>query len=237
MRYTLTMPGATGEYEAARRQLCSEEMELRESIERVAAARRALPAGPRVRDYEFFDGADRVKLPELFAEGKPSLVMYHVMYWPDDDDFCPMCSMWGDSWNGVAPHVEQQANIVLASLAPPERLRDWSEKRGWDRIRVLADVDDSFAQDTGAQHGKGKPVSTVLVFEKTPGGVLHRYTAHPEFDDDSWRGIDQVCATWPILDLLPSGRGEDWHPENRYMLTSKPSATFRRSHRRPHESR
>jgi predicted dithiol-disulfide oxidoreductase (DUF899 family) len=56
----------------------------------------------------------------------------------------------------------------------------------------------------------------VLVFEKTPEGIRHRYTGHPEYDDDSWRGVDQVCATWPILDLLPSGRGEDWHPNNTY---------------------
>jgi predicted dithiol-disulfide oxidoreductase (DUF899 family) len=215
MTYVWTMPGATAEHEAARRQLCSEETKLRDKIERVAAMRRAMPPGPLVRDYEFFDDSGRVKLSELFVEGKPYLVMYHVMYWPDDDDFCPMCSMWADGWNGVAPHVDRSANIVLASLAPPERLKEWAKRRGWDRIRVLADADDSFAQDTGAQRDKGKPISTVLVFEKTPEGVRHRYTGHPEFDDDSWRGIDQLCATWSILDLLPSGRGE-WHPDNSY---------------------
>jgi predicted dithiol-disulfide oxidoreductase (DUF899 family) len=182
----------------------------------VAAQRRAMPAGPLVKDYAFIDGDKRVQLSELFAEGKPGLVMYHVMYWPDEDDFCPMCTMWGDSWNGVAKHVAQQANIVLASCAPPERLGEWARKRGWNGIRVLADADDSFAQDTGAQSAPGKPISTVLVFEKTPEGVRHRYTGHPEYDDDSWRGVDQVCATWPILDLLPSGRGEDWHPNNSY---------------------
>jgi predicted dithiol-disulfide oxidoreductase (DUF899 family) len=217
MKYIWTMPGATNEYEAARQELCAAEMELRDRIERVAEMRRALPPGPLVRDYEFFDKSGRrVKLSELFEDGKTSLVMYHVMYWPDDDDFCPMCSMWSDSWNGVALHVGRQANIVLASLAPPDRLKRWAERRGWNSIRVLADVDDAFAQDTGAQHGKGKPVSTVLVFEKTAEGVRHRYTGHPEFDDDSWRGIDQVCATWPILDLLPSGR-DDWHPDNDYV--------------------
>lgn len=213
MKYTWTMPGATAEHEAARRRLCSEEMELRDHNERVAATRRAMPPGPFVADYEFFDGSDRVKLSGLFEEGKPFLVMYHVMYWPDDKEFCPMCSMWADSWNGVAPHVQRSANIVIASLAPRDVLSSWAEKRGWNRIRVLADADESFAQDAGAQHGKGKPVSTVLVFEKTPEGVRHRYTAHAEFDDESWRGVDQLCATWPILDLLPSGRG-NWEPSN-----------------------
>lgn len=217
MKYRWTMPGATAEHEAARRELCVEEMQLRDQTERVAAARRALPPGPQVLDYEFIEDSKRVKLSELFADGKPFLAMYHVMYWPDDDDFCPMCSMWVDGWNGVAPHVEQQANIVAASLAPPATLKSWAQRRGWNRIRVLADADESLANDAGAQHGKGKPISTVLVFEKTPQGVVHRYTAHPEFDDESWRGIDQLSATWSILDLLPSGRGDDWHPDNSYM--------------------
>ena len=219
MTYIWSMPGATEEYEAIRRELCAAEMQLRDHIEQVAAMRRELPPGPLVRDYEFLEDSDRVKLSELFAEGKPFLVMYHVMYWPDDDEFCPMCSMWADSWNGVAAHVEQSANIVLASLAPPKTLKAWAATREWDRIRVLADANDSFAEDTGAQHAKGKPVSTVLVFEKTSDGVRHRYTAHPEFDDESWRGIDQLCATWPILDLLPSGRG-DWHARNDYITRS-----------------
>jgi predicted dithiol-disulfide oxidoreductase (DUF899 family) len=211
--YVWSMPGASAEHKAGREQLASAEMDVRDHLEQVAAMRRAMPPGPIVKDYEFIDGSARVKLSELFAEGKSYLVMYHVMYWPDDDEFCPMCSMWADSWNGVAPHVAQQANIVLASLAPPETLKRWAEKRGWDRIRVLADVDESFAQDTGAQRAKGKPISTVLVFEKTAEGVRHRYTGHPEFEDDSWRGVDPVCNTWSILDLLPSGRG-DWNATN-----------------------
>jgi len=45
-------------------------------------------------DYEFFDGARRIKLSDLFEDGKPYLFMYHVM---------------------------QRANIVAASLAPAPR--------------------------------------------------------------------------------------------------------------------
>lgn len=126
-----------------------------------------------------------------------------------------MCSMWADAWNGVAPHVAQRASIVLASLAPPKTLKSWAERRGWNRIRVLADVDDSFARTTGAQNDEGNPVSTVLVLEKTPQGVRHVYTAHAEYSDDTWRGVDQICPTWAIFDLLPSGRG-DWHAGNDY---------------------
>lgn len=214
------MPGANDDYRAARARLLEAERELRDQVERVAALRRALPAGPSVPDYEFFDGSVRVKLSQLCAPDKPYLVMYHFMYWQDDQEFCPMCSMWVDGWDGIAHHVAQRANIVASSLAPVDVVQRWKAHRDWRRIRVLADADASFARDTGAADDGGNPVSTVLVFEKTSDGIRHVYTAHPEFPDDTHRGIDQLCPTWHIFDLLPSGRG-DWNAENDYVTETR----------------
>jgi predicted dithiol-disulfide oxidoreductase (DUF899 family) len=216
-RIPLTLPGASEDYRASREGLQAAELELREHVERVAEMRRALPPGPIVRDYEFFDGAQLVKLSELFADGKPYLVVYHLMYWQDDDEFCPMCSMWVDGWDGIAHHVSQRANIVVAALAPVATLQAWKAHRRWQRIRVLADADPSFARDTGAEDVDGDPQSTVLVFKKTDHGIHHLLTMHPEFPDESHRGIDQLCPTWHIFDLLPSGRG-DWNAANDYVM-------------------
>jgi predicted dithiol-disulfide oxidoreductase (DUF899 family) len=212
----LTMPGTSDAYRVARAQLTTAELALREHVERVAALRRALPPGPMVNDYAFFDGSQRVTLSELFAPGKPYLVMYHFMYWDDDQEFCPMCSMWVDAWNGIADHVAQRANIIAASNAPLQRVQSWKAERHWGRIRVLADADSSFARDSGAEDNEGNPIPTVLVFEKTREGVRHLETLHAEFADGSGRGIDQLCPTWHILDLLPSGRG-DWNAGNAYV--------------------
>jgi predicted dithiol-disulfide oxidoreductase (DUF899 family) len=142
--------------------------------------------------------------------------MYHFMHWDDDDEFCPMCSMWVDGWDGIAHHVAQRANIVAATLAPVEKTVAWSKHRGWRRIRVLSDADDEFARDTGAANANGEPQSTVLVFEKTPDGIRHLYTSHAEFHDGSVRAIDQLCPTWHLFDLLPAGRG-DWNAGNNYV--------------------
>lgn len=211
----LTMAGASEEYRAAREKLISAELELREHVEQVAAMRRALPPGPLIADYEFFDGTERVKLSQLFDDGKPYLVVYHLMYWQDDQEFCPMCSMWVDAWDGVAHHVAQRAAVVAASLAPADQLQAWKSHRKWQRIRVVADADPSFARDTGAERD-GQPIPTVLVFEKSADGVRHVLTAHAEFPDDTTRGIDQLCPTWHIFDLLPVGRG-DWNSGNAYV--------------------
>jgi len=215
--FRFVMPNASEEYVRARRELLDAEFELRDHVERVAAQRRKLPPGPLVKEYEFLDGSRRVKLSELFDDGKPYLFMYHVMYFQDDKEFCPMCSMWIDGLDGIGHHAMQHTNIVAASLAPVEQLQAWKERRGWRRIPVLADADASFARDTCAEERDGTPASTVLVFEKTPEGVRHTYTAHAEMIKDAeYRGVDLLCPTWHVFDLLPGGRG-DWLASNDYV--------------------
>lgn len=152
------MPGAGEAYRSAREELRRAEVALRNSMEFVAAMRRRLPEGPAVPDYTFFEGDKRVRLAELFAPGKRELIVYHLMYWADDDEFCPMCSMWVDGLNGVARHVEQRANIAVATRAPVAKLRDWASRRGWRNIRLLCDDGPAFARDTGAEDGNGDPI-------------------------------------------------------------------------------
>jgi predicted dithiol-disulfide oxidoreductase (DUF899 family) len=213
---TYMMPNASDEYRAARENLIDAELALREHVQRVAALRRTLPAGPTIPDYEFVEGDERVRLSDLFSDGRPYLLMYHVMYWQDDQEFCPMCSMWVDGLDGVAHHISQRANIVAATIAPADKARAWAKHRGWRRIRFLADADPSFQRDSGAEIEQDNPQSTVLVFEKTAGGIRHVYTAHAEFPNGLNNGVDMICATWHMFDLLPSGRG-DWNAKNEYV--------------------
>ena len=84
----------------------------------------------------------RIRAPN--ANEPAYLVMYHIMYWQDDQEFCPM---WGDGWDGIAHHVAQNANIVAATLAPVDKLQAWKAHRKRQRIRALADADSSFADD------------------------------------------------------------------------------------------
>jgi predicted dithiol-disulfide oxidoreductase (DUF899 family) len=210
-----TMPGADDSYRHAREALYQAERELRDHIEKVAAMRRNLPAGPTVPDYEFLDDGKRVRLSELFADGKPELIIYHLMYFADDDEFCPMCSMWVDGWNAVSKHIERRANIAVATKAPMETVRAWAKKRGWNSIRILADEGDAFAKDMGAEDENGDPVETVAVFVKDGPVIRNTYLSHAYMFDE-WRFNDLLSPVWQLLDLLPSGRGEDWHPSNQY---------------------
>lgn len=208
---SLLVPGVDETYRQARERLRSAEIDLRDRIEAVAAMRRSLPPGPVVPDYEFVENGNRVHLSDLFTDGKPYLILYHLMYWAKDDEFCPMCSMWLDGFNGVVPHLTQRANFVIASRAPIETLRAWGERREWDRLRLLSDGSD-FARAIDAEDAEGNPDSTIVVFAKDGDRVRHVYTAHPLLEDRE-RGIDLLCPVWHLFDLMPSGRG-DWYPTN-----------------------
>jgi len=77
----IAFPGESTEYRAARNRLLEQEIELRRAMEAVAAARRRLPPGGVVpQDYVFQTqgpdgGPAEVRLSELFAPGKDSLVI------------------------------------------------------------------------------------------------------------------------------------------------------------------
>jgi predicted dithiol-disulfide oxidoreductase (DUF899 family) len=208
---SLLMPGAEQGYRQSRERLRAAEIDLRDRIEAVAAMRRELPPGPVVPEYTFLDSSgDHIRLSQLFADGKPYLILYHLMYWANDESFCPMCSMWLDGFNGVAPHVEARANFAIASRAPLDKLNGWGKHRGWNRLRLLSDDGPAFARDIDAEDAEGNPDSTITVFAKEGDIIRHVYTAHPMLEDRE-RGIDLLSPVWNLFDLMPSGRG-DWYP-------------------------
>ncbi|MBV8638827.1 MAG: DUF899 family protein [Candidatus Eremiobacteraeota bacterium] len=214
----LVAPGVSSEYREAREKLLAAEKSLMEQVERVAQMRRALPEGPEVPDYEFIGIDGPVRLSQLFQPGRePYLVMYHLMYWADDDEFCPMCSGWIDGLNAVAQHVTQRVNLVVASLTRADRLQQWARQRGWDRVPILADVGTELADAIGARAENGDPSSTVAVFSKDGSTLRNTYTMHPDDNDHTIRGIDLLQPVWHIFDLTPGGRG-DFNLRNDYYV-------------------
>lgn len=124
----ITIPGESREYRAARDRLLEREIELRRTMEAVAAARRELPPGGRVMTDYVFQGAgvdgspSDVRLSQLFEPGKDSLLIYSFMFPRDPDDQtpgpvggeterlplaegpCPSCTALLDQLDGAAGH-------------------------------------------------------------------------------------------------------------------------------------
>src|SRR2546421_9811375 len=104
----ITFPGESAEYRAARDRLLEREVELRRATEAVAAARRELPPGGVVPEDYAFQGAvpdgspTEVRLSELFAPGKDSLLIYSFMFPRDPGDERP------------GPDIGETARLKLA---------------------------------------------------------------------------------------------------------------------------
>jgi predicted dithiol-disulfide oxidoreductase (DUF899 family) len=164
----IMFPGESAEYRAARDRLLDQEIELRRAMEAVAVARRRLPRGGVVpQDYVFQGrGADgdptEVRLSELFAPGKDSLVIYSMMFPRDPgderpgptagrtallplvEDPCPSCTALLDQLDGAVEHVSQRVNLAVAGKAPLLRILTFAEERGWRRLRLLSSAGSTY---------------------------------------------------------------------------------------------
>lgn len=222
---------ASEEYVAARLEVARAERALRDRIEEVAAARRALPEGALLPDYLLAEVP-----PDLSAEGQirstrlsalfgahSTLVLYHLMFAPEDSEACPMCSMWVDGFRGIVSHLAQHCAFGVVAKAPVPKLRAWAARRGWDGLRILSSYGTSFNQDLRAEHPDGAQRPMISVFVRDGEQVRHFYTLPANHLDNTERGIDLLSPVWNILDLLPAGRGE-WYAGNDYVGDAKAGA-------------
>src|SRR5262245_37172937 len=91
-------PNETETYRVARNELLEAEMELRRQTESVAAMRRNLPDGGKLKEDYVFEEMDahgnikQTKLSQLFEPGKDSLIIYSFMFSPKDEKPCNMCN-------------------------------------------------------------------------------------------------------------------------------------------------
>ncbi|MGH7819544.1 MAG: DUF899 family protein [Candidatus Binatia bacterium] len=217
--HPVRFPGESEAYRAARNELLRAEIELRERIESVAALRRRLPRGGRLKeDYVFGEitagGKRRTPFSALFAPDKPSLVVYSFMYGPDAQRACPMCTSFLDGLDRYARYVTQRVNLAIVARSPIERIAAWARERGWTSLRLLSSSGNSYNPDYFAERPDGGQNPACNVFTRTDEGIFHFWSAellyaplkgHP-------RHVDLLWPIWSFFDLTPEGRG-DWLPE------------------------
>jgi predicted dithiol-disulfide oxidoreductase (DUF899 family)/uncharacterized protein YndB with AHSA1/START domain len=189
--------------------LSREEIALRNHIEDVAVMRRRLPLPVPVRtEYTFrADENTTLGLAEMFGD-HDELLMYHYMFAPEDELPCPMCTMWIDGYNAIAPYVRKRAAFVVVAKAPIARLRDWAESRRWTGIPIYSSYETTFNRDFRGEDSDGDQQPSISVFKRTPEGVHHVYQKFATLDEEHNRGIDLLSPVWNLFDLLPSGRAE-----------------------------
>jgi predicted dithiol-disulfide oxidoreductase (DUF899 family) len=217
----LTFPGESDEYRATRDRLLDAEIELRRSIERVAAARRALPPGGAVpEDYLFEEAGGEVRLSELFGPGKDTLAVYSFMYGPEDDRPCPACTSILDSLDGSAVHITQRINLAVVAKSSLGRIRAFADERGWHRLRLLSSAGNTYNRDYFGETPDGAQMPMLNVFVRDGDTVRHFWGSEilyaPPDPGQNERHVDFIWPLWGLLDTTPEGRGKDWQPSLSY---------------------
>ncbi len=216
-------PGEDRSYRAARNALLQEELALDEQIQKVAALRRALPAGGKIKEDYVFEEVQpeygkSVRMSELFADGKDSLFLYSLMYAPDNDAPCPACTSLIDGFSGIGRHLQDRINLAVVAKAPIEKLQKLAQSRQWSGMRLLSSFGNSYNDDYFAVGSSGGQIPAANIFTKDGHDIRHFWSAemlyvsrpgHP-------RHVDTIWPIWNILDLTPEGRGTDWEPKLAY---------------------
>jgi predicted dithiol-disulfide oxidoreductase (DUF899 family) len=239
----ITFPGESAEYRAARDRLLQQEIELRRATEAVAQARRRLPPGGVVPEDYLFQGKGPdggptdVRLSELFAPGKDSLVIYSMMFPRDRTDRrpgpeggqtallpllegpCPSCTAFIDQLDGAAEHASQHLNLAVVGKAPLARILAFAQERGWRRIRLLSSAGSTYNRDYFGEVPEGqRPM--LNVFHREGGTIRHFWGSEllyaPTDPGQDPRHVGTLEPLWNLYDLTPEGRGSDWDEQITY---------------------
>jgi predicted dithiol-disulfide oxidoreductase (DUF899 family) len=211
-------PNEGPEYRQARNALLAREIELRRHIERVAALRRALPPGGEISEDYAFEGHDgAVRISQIFGD-KDTLVIYSMMFGPQRERACPMCTAMLTSWEGTARNLRERVALAVTARSPIERLLDFKKERGWQNLQIYSDTKGEYTRAyVSADDGD---VPGLTVFTRSDGAVRHFWSGEMSGEmadpDQDPRGAPDLDPLWTILDLTPAGRGATWYPKLEY---------------------
>jgi predicted dithiol-disulfide oxidoreductase (DUF899 family) len=241
---SITFPGESAEYRAARDRLLEQEIELRRMMEAVAAARRELPPGGVVPEDYVFQGtaadgtATDVRLSELFAPGKDSLMIYSFMFPRDPGDDrpgpdsgptallplaerpCPSCVALLDQLDGTIEHLSQHAAFVAVAKAPLPRILTFATERGWRRLRLLSSGANRYNHDYFGETAEGHQRPLLNVFHRDGETIRHFWGSElfsaPTDPGQDPRHVGTIEPLFNLLDLTREGRPSDWDEQLSY---------------------
>jgi predicted dithiol-disulfide oxidoreductase (DUF899 family) len=240
---SIAFPGESADYRAARDRLLVQEMELRRTMEDVAAARRRLPPGGAVPEDYTFQGAGAggqpadVRLSELFAPGKDSLAIYSFMFPRDPSDDrpgpasgetarlplhegpCPSCTALLDQLDGAVEHATQHLGFAVVAKAPLPQVLAFAHERGWRRLRLLSSAGNTYNRDYHGETSEGHQRPMLNVFHRDADAIRHFWGSElfyaPTEPGQEPRHVGTIEPLWNLFDLTREGR-PDWDEQLTY---------------------
>ncbi len=184
-------------WEAALAELRVREKAATHELDAIAAARRRLPM-VELPEYTL-EGADGpLRLADVF-DGKRQLIVYNHMWFPGETWQCPGCTGLTSQYTRLEFLDPYDARFVIVTQGPIDEALAYAARVG-NKMTWYSTADSPFGTDVGAPPGGGFQVN---VFLRSGDAVYRTYNTQG-------RGTEQLRHTFPLIDLLPYGRQEDW---------------------------
>jgi predicted dithiol-disulfide oxidoreductase (DUF899 family) len=166
-------------------------------LDAIAAQRRRLPM-VELPDYTLEGEDGPVRLVDVF-DGRRQLITYHHMWFPGETWQCGGCTSFTSQFTRLDFLDNYDARFVVVTQGPINEALAYRRRVG-NRMTWYSTAGSPFGADVGAPPG-GEFALNVFFRD---GDTVHR-TWH-----SSGRGVEQISHTFPLIDLLPWGRQEEW---------------------------
>ncbi|MFB4317702.1 DUF899 domain-containing protein [Actinomadura sp. 21ATH] len=166
-------------------------------LDAIAAERRRLPM-VRLPEYTLQGPSGPVRLADVFG-GKSQLITYHHMWNPGQKWQCPGCTGFTSQFWKLEFLDEYDARFVIVTQGEIGEALEYKRRVG-NAMDWYSTAGSPFGADMGAPPGAGFAVNVFL----RDGDTVYR-TWHTD-----GRGTEQLSHTFPLIDLLPYGRQEEW---------------------------
>jgi predicted dithiol-disulfide oxidoreductase (DUF899 family) len=208
--------------EARVRLLAEEKAETRRR-DALNTRRRMLPMVAMDKEYVFDGPGGPVALAGLFG-GSRQLIIHHVMFGPDWDAACPVCTSFIDELSdGLLAHLrDRDTAFALVSRAPLARIEAYRAERGWtvpwySSYGTDFNYDFQVTLDAAVPQldynyrpalplldtGRSSEQAGTSCFLRDGAEVFHTYSAFG-------RGNEYIPSLYSLLDLTALGRQEAW---------------------------
>src|SRR3712207_2080683 len=167
-------------------------------LDAIAAQRRRLPA-VAMPDYTLEGPDGPVRLVDVF-DGRRQLIVYNHMWFPGETWQCGGCTSLTAQFVRLDFLEPYDARFVIVTQGPIDEALAYKRRVG-NQMDWYSTANSPFGADVGAPPGGGFAVN---VFLRGDEGTVYR-TWHTD-----GRGTEQLSHTFPLVDVLPYGRQEEW---------------------------
>jgi predicted dithiol-disulfide oxidoreductase (DUF899 family) len=166
-------------------------------LDAIAAQRRRMPM-VEMPDYVLEGAEGPVRLKDVFGDAA-QLIVYNHMWFPGEKWQCPGCTGFTSQFTRLEILNNFDARFVIVTQGPIDEALAYKRLVG-NTMTWYSTANSSFGADVGAPPGGGFAVNVFL----RDGDTVYR-TWHTE-----GRGTEQLGYSFPLIDLLPFGRQEEW---------------------------